>query len=148
MDSDNDIINIDDAPSLQDELERLQNSEEFTEKILKVFRNIVNAAERGSEFMAATLNDPDVPVREKFEIAQYAVNRLLGSPTNRLNMKVDSRSVSTRLQLQTPVEKVGASYRRYVGEVAENPSPMLENKEQLTIDASVETGDASPASSE
>jgi hypothetical protein len=98
--------------------------------------------------MAATLNDPDVPVREKFEIAQYAVNRLLGSPTNRLNMKVDSRSVSTRLQLQTPVEKVGASYRRYVGEVAENPSPMLENKEQLTIDASVETGDAPPASSE
>ncbi len=39
MDSDNDIINIDDAPSLQDELERLQNSEEFTGKILKVFEH-------------------------------------------------------------------------------------------------------------
>ena len=116
MRSDGDIplIDLDSEPrDITEIMDRIQSSDAVIKKIVKVYENIADAAEKASEFMVSALSDDDVPSKDKIVIAQYVLNRILGTPTNRLNMQVDSRSVSTSLHLKTPSVKLGQAYNQY-----------------------------------
>ncbi len=129
----NDLIDIDRAQNL-DEMVEKATYDVLSSQIGKIVKNIGEAAVKASEFMNSAINDPSISPEDKLKVAQYLINHVLGSPTARMKMQVNTKSVSASLNVQTPVEKIGQALSHYKVEQRKDD----EETPLLSVDAEFE----------